>query len=59
MVINDSVLKVCSPLEFFLGKLGCGSLGVHFNGLIAEDDVSLLAAALRIQVGLTQLFENL
>uniref|UniRef100_A0A8I3P5Y7 Monofunctional C1-tetrahydrofolate synthase, mitochondrial n=2 Tax=Canis lupus familiaris TaxID=9615 RepID=A0A8I3P5Y7_CANLF len=35
--------------DFLSGKLGCGSLGVHFNGLIAEDDVSLLAAALRIQ----------
>lgn len=46
------------PLKFFLGKLGDGSLGVHLHGLIAENDVSLLAAALRIQVGLTQLFEN-
>ncbi|XP_078303589.1 monofunctional C1-tetrahydrofolate synthase, mitochondrial isoform X1 [Panthera onca] len=35
--------------DFLSGRLGCGSLGVHFNGLIAEDDVSLLAAALRIQ----------
>uniref|UniRef100_A0A452RII0 Monofunctional C1-tetrahydrofolate synthase, mitochondrial n=1 Tax=Ursus americanus TaxID=9643 RepID=A0A452RII0_URSAM len=35
--------------DFLSGKHGCGSLGVHFNGLIAEDDVSLLAAALRIQ----------
>lgn len=37
---------------FPIGKLGGGSLGAHFNGLVAEDDVSLLAAALRIQVGL-------
>lgn len=42
--------------KFFIGRLGCGSLGVHFNGLIAEDDVSLLAAALRIQVCLARLW---
>nr|XP_025722111.1 monofunctional C1-tetrahydrofolate synthase, mitochondrial isoform X2 [Callorhinus ursinus] len=35
--------------DFLSGKLGGGSLGVHLNGLIAENDVSLLAAALRIQ----------
>ncbi|XP_021562264.1 monofunctional C1-tetrahydrofolate synthase, mitochondrial [Carlito syrichta] len=37
----------CS-LDFLSGKVGQGSPGVHFSGLI-EDDVSLLAAALRIQ----------
>ncbi|XP_064454296.1 monofunctional C1-tetrahydrofolate synthase, mitochondrial isoform X2 [Mirounga angustirostris] len=35
--------------DFLSGKLGHGSLGVHLHGLIAENDVSLLAAALRIQ----------
>nr|XP_035928877.1 monofunctional C1-tetrahydrofolate synthase, mitochondrial isoform X3 [Halichoerus grypus] len=35
--------------DFLSGKLGDGSLGVHLHGLIAENDVSLLAAALRIQ----------
>ncbi|XP_004404135.1 PREDICTED: monofunctional C1-tetrahydrofolate synthase, mitochondrial [Odobenus rosmarus divergens] len=35
--------------DFLSGKLGGGSLGVQLNGLIAENDVSLLAAALRIQ----------
>ncbi|XP_058390136.1 monofunctional C1-tetrahydrofolate synthase, mitochondrial isoform X2 [Diceros bicornis minor] len=35
--------------DFLSGKLGCGSPAVHFGGLIADDDVSLLAAALRIQ----------
>nr|XP_031535816.1 monofunctional C1-tetrahydrofolate synthase, mitochondrial isoform X1 [Vicugna pacos] len=34
--------------DFLSGKLGCGSPGVLGSGLIAED-VSLLAAALRIQ----------
>ena len=44
---------------FFLspGKAACVSPGVHGISPIAED-VSLLAAALRIQVCLTQLFEN-
>lgn len=62
LVIKDIMLKVFvlfSPcLKFFTGKLGCGSPSIHFSGLIAEDEVSLLAAALRIQVGLTQLFKN-
>ncbi|XP_070459417.1 monofunctional C1-tetrahydrofolate synthase, mitochondrial isoform X1 [Equus przewalskii] len=35
--------------DFLSGKLGCGSPVVHFSGLIADNDVSLLAAALRIQ----------
>lgn len=35
--------------SFMSEKLGCGSHGVHCGGSIAEDDVSLLAAALRIQ----------
>uniref|UniRef100_A0A8D0XTR5 Monofunctional C1-tetrahydrofolate synthase, mitochondrial n=1 Tax=Sus scrofa TaxID=9823 RepID=A0A8D0XTR5_PIG len=34
--------------DFLSGKLGCGSPGIHGHSLIAED-VSLLAAALRIQ----------
>ena len=44
---------------FFLspGKAAYVSSGVHGISPIAED-VSLLAAALRIQVCLTQLFEN-
>lgn len=48
----------CFFPHFLTGKLGCGSPVVHFSGLIADNDVSLLAAALRIQVCLTQLFEN-
>uniref|UniRef100_A0A2I3LVK6 Monofunctional C1-tetrahydrofolate synthase, mitochondrial n=1 Tax=Papio anubis TaxID=9555 RepID=A0A2I3LVK6_PAPAN len=35
--------------DFLSGKVGCGSPRIHFGGLIEEDDVSLLAAALRIQ----------
>lgn len=35
--------------DFLSGKVGCGSPSIHFGGLIEEDDVSLLAAALRIQ----------
>uniref|UniRef100_A0A8C5YSJ4 Monofunctional C1-tetrahydrofolate synthase, mitochondrial n=1 Tax=Marmota marmota marmota TaxID=9994 RepID=A0A8C5YSJ4_MARMA len=35
--------------DFLSGKLRCSSPEVHVNGLIAEDDVGLLAAALRIQ----------
>ncbi|XP_023420315.2 monofunctional C1-tetrahydrofolate synthase, mitochondrial isoform X1 [Cavia porcellus] len=35
--------------DFLSGKLSCGSPRAHLNGLIAEDDVGLLAAALRIQ----------
>ncbi|KAM9666897.1 monofunctional C1-tetrahydrofolate synthase, mitochondrial isoform 4-T5 [Trichechus inunguis] len=35
--------------DFLSGKLECGSPKVHPSGLIVEDDVSLLAAALRIQ----------
>uniref|UniRef100_G3SNX8 formate--tetrahydrofolate ligase n=1 Tax=Loxodonta africana TaxID=9785 RepID=G3SNX8_LOXAF len=35
--------------DFLSGKLECGSPRVHSSGLIVEDDVSLLAAALRIQ----------
>lgn len=42
-------LKLCA------GKLSCGSPRAHLNGLIAEDDVGLLAAALRIQVCSAQL----
>jgi hypothetical protein len=43
---------------FLAGKLRGGSPWVHGSGLIAEGDVSLLAAALRIQVCLTELFER-
>ncbi|XP_066103984.1 monofunctional C1-tetrahydrofolate synthase, mitochondrial [Saccopteryx bilineata] len=35
--------------DMLSGKLGSGSLGMHSSGPIAENDVSLLAAALRIQ----------
>ncbi|XP_053448099.1 monofunctional C1-tetrahydrofolate synthase, mitochondrial [Nycticebus coucang] len=35
--------------DFLSGNVGCGSPGVQFTGLIEEGDVSLLAAALRIQ----------
>ncbi|XP_072878455.1 monofunctional C1-tetrahydrofolate synthase, mitochondrial isoform X4 [Chlorocebus sabaeus] len=35
--------------DFLSGKVACGSARIHFGGLIEEDDVSLLAAALRIQ----------
>ncbi|ELK09336.1 Monofunctional C1-tetrahydrofolate synthase, mitochondrial [Pteropus alecto] len=35
--------------DFLSGKLGRGSPSIHFSGLITEGDVSLLAAALRIQ----------
>uniref|UniRef100_A0A8C2YKD9 Monofunctional C1-tetrahydrofolate synthase, mitochondrial n=1 Tax=Chinchilla lanigera TaxID=34839 RepID=A0A8C2YKD9_CHILA len=35
--------------DFLSGKLSCGSPRAHLNRLIAEDDVGLLAAALRIQ----------
>ncbi|XP_011534032.1 monofunctional C1-tetrahydrofolate synthase, mitochondrial isoform X8 [Homo sapiens] len=35
--------------DFLSGKVGCGSPRIHFGGLIEEDDVILLAAALRIQ----------
>lgn len=35
--------------DILSGKLGCGSPSIQFSGLIAEDEVSLLAAALRIQ----------
>ncbi|KAM6180743.1 monofunctional C1-tetrahydrofolate synthase, mitochondrial [Erethizon dorsatum] len=35
--------------DFLSGKLSCGSPRARLNGLIAEDDVGLLAAALRIQ----------
>nr|KAF6506696.1 methylenetetrahydrofolate dehydrogenase (NADP+ dependent) 1 like [Rousettus aegyptiacus] len=35
--------------DFLSGKLGWGSPSVHSSGLITEGDVSLLAAALRIQ----------
>uniref|UniRef100_A0A2K6EFV7 formate--tetrahydrofolate ligase n=1 Tax=Propithecus coquereli TaxID=379532 RepID=A0A2K6EFV7_PROCO len=35
--------------DFLSGKVGCASPGVHSSGLIEEDNVSLLAAALRIQ----------
>ncbi|XP_029426615.1 monofunctional C1-tetrahydrofolate synthase, mitochondrial isoform X2 [Nannospalax galili] len=35
--------------DFLSGKLRGGSPGAHMSRLIAEDDVSLLAAALRIQ----------
>ncbi|XP_073075856.1 monofunctional C1-tetrahydrofolate synthase, mitochondrial [Manis javanica] len=35
--------------DFLSGKHGCGSPETQFSGLIAEEDVSLLAAALRIQ----------
>nr|XP_021525328.1 monofunctional C1-tetrahydrofolate synthase, mitochondrial [Aotus nancymaae] len=35
--------------DFLSGKVGGGSQRGHFGGLIEEDDVSLLAAALRIQ----------
>ncbi|XP_062954443.1 monofunctional C1-tetrahydrofolate synthase, mitochondrial [Cynocephalus volans] len=34
--------------EFLSGKVGCDSPGAHFSGL-TEEDVSVLAAALRIQ----------
>lgn len=39
------------------GKLRGGSPGVRGKGLITGENVSLLAAALRIQVCLTQPFE--
>lgn len=52
--MKGSILKVFffipTPLKFFAGKLGRGSPSVHSSGLITEGDVSLLAAALRIQV---------
>ncbi|KAM5325091.1 monofunctional C1-tetrahydrofolate synthase, mitochondrial isoform 1-T1 [Glossophaga mutica] len=35
--------------DLLSGKLACGSPGEHFSGPITESDVSLLAAALRIQ----------
>ncbi|XP_036905543.1 monofunctional C1-tetrahydrofolate synthase, mitochondrial [Sturnira hondurensis] len=35
--------------DLLSGKLGCGSSGEHVSGPITENDVSLLAAALRIQ----------
>ncbi|XP_032002159.1 monofunctional C1-tetrahydrofolate synthase, mitochondrial isoform X1 [Hylobates moloch] len=35
--------------DFLSGKVGCGSPRRRFGGLIEEDDVILLAAALRIQ----------
>uniref|UniRef100_A0A2K5RU34 Monofunctional C1-tetrahydrofolate synthase, mitochondrial n=3 Tax=Cebus imitator TaxID=2715852 RepID=A0A2K5RU34_CEBIM len=35
--------------DFLSGKFGGGSQRGHFGGLIEEDDVSLLAAALRVQ----------
>uniref|UniRef100_A0A8C9A6I5 Monofunctional C1-tetrahydrofolate synthase, mitochondrial n=1 Tax=Prolemur simus TaxID=1328070 RepID=A0A8C9A6I5_PROSS len=35
--------------DFLSGKVGCASPGVHSSGHIEEEDVSLLAAALRIQ----------
>lgn len=41
----------------FAGKLSGGSPGVPVDKLIAEESVSLLAAALRIQVRWTQPFE--
>ncbi|XP_004263761.1 monofunctional C1-tetrahydrofolate synthase, mitochondrial isoform X1 [Orcinus orca] len=43
---GTTVLNCCH--DFLSGKLGCSSPGVHGTGPIAED-VSLLAAALRIQ----------
>ena len=50
--------QVIFSLPFVAGKLGCGSPGEHLSGPITENDVSLLAAALRIQVCVTQLLEN-
>ncbi|XP_060061312.1 monofunctional C1-tetrahydrofolate synthase, mitochondrial isoform X2 [Erinaceus europaeus] len=43
-----TIVLNCSH-DFLSGKLGCGTPGVNFSSLFAEDDVSLLAAALRIQ----------
>ncbi|KAM5228771.1 monofunctional C1-tetrahydrofolate synthase, mitochondrial [Ctenodactylus gundi] len=35
--------------DFLSGQLGCGTQGAPLTGVIAEDDIRLLAAALRIQ----------
>uniref|UniRef100_A0A8C5KH71 formate--tetrahydrofolate ligase n=1 Tax=Jaculus jaculus TaxID=51337 RepID=A0A8C5KH71_JACJA len=45
---QDTVVLNCFH-DFLSGKLRGGSPGVHVNSLISEDDVRLLAAALRIQ----------
>lgn len=58
LAIGYDMLKVFASPTLFPGKLGCGSPGVPFSGPIAENDVSLLAAALRIQVCVTQLLGN-
>ncbi|XP_054577809.1 monofunctional C1-tetrahydrofolate synthase, mitochondrial isoform X1 [Eptesicus fuscus] len=44
----ETIVLNCSH-DLLSGKLGSGSPGVPFSGPIAENDVSLLAAALRIQ----------
>ncbi|ELK26482.1 Monofunctional C1-tetrahydrofolate synthase, mitochondrial, partial [Myotis davidii] len=44
----ETIVLNCSH-DLLSGKLGSGAPGVPFSGPIAENDVSLLAAALRIQ----------